>query len=163
MMDTPPIQFFYDHLIVGVFFISVIILWLIHELVCKIHSQKIWWGYFEIMQKAKEIHAEFWKYAQLGSGRAYLIFREHKELDFTREIIQLCLKCYAWLPWTAYNFLWAFKMWFVPYSCRWTYGKSRCASAKHPRGAALWFRNLVWPGIASVPELDWNLSLIVWN
>ena len=50
------------------------------------------------MQKAKEIHAEFWKYAQLGSGRAFLIFREHKELDFTQEIIQLCLKCYAYDP-----------------------------------------------------------------
>lgn len=50
------------------------------------------------MEKAKEIHAEFWKYAQLGSGRAFLIFREHKELDFTREIIQLCLKCYAYDP-----------------------------------------------------------------
>ncbi|MBP5437565.1 MAG: hypothetical protein J6Y30_06230 [Treponema sp.] len=50
------------------------------------------------MQKAKEIHAEFWKYAELGSGRAFLIFREHKELDFTREIIQLCLKNYSYDP-----------------------------------------------------------------
>lgn len=50
------------------------------------------------MEKAKEIHSEFWKYAQLGSGRAYLIFREHKELDFTREIIQLCLKNFSYDP-----------------------------------------------------------------
>ena len=28
------------------------------------------------MEKAKDIHAEFWKYAQLGLGRAFLIFRE---------------------------------------------------------------------------------------
>ncbi|MBO7613873.1 MAG: hypothetical protein J6S81_08705 [Treponema sp.] len=50
------------------------------------------------MEKAKEIHAEFWKYAELGSGRAFLIFREHKELDFTQEIIQLCLKNYSYDP-----------------------------------------------------------------
>ena len=50
------------------------------------------------MEKAKEIHAEFWKYAQLGSGRAFLIFQEHQEVDFTQEIIQLCLKCYAYDP-----------------------------------------------------------------
>lgn len=50
------------------------------------------------MEKAKKIHAEFWKYAQLGSGRAFLIFQGHKEVDFTQEIIQLCLKCYAYDP-----------------------------------------------------------------
>ena len=50
------------------------------------------------MEKAKDIHAEFWKYAQLGLGRAFLIFSEHNELDFTGEIIQLCLKNYGYDP-----------------------------------------------------------------
>ena len=50
------------------------------------------------MGTSRQVHAQFWKYAQLGSGRAFLIFREHKEVDFTREIILLCLKNYAYDP-----------------------------------------------------------------
>ena len=50
------------------------------------------------MGTSRQVHAQFWKYAQLVSGRAFLIFREHKEVDFTREIILLCLKNYAYDP-----------------------------------------------------------------
>ena len=50
------------------------------------------------MGTSRQIHAQFWKNAQLGSGRAFLIFREHKNIDFTRGIILLCLKNYGYDP-----------------------------------------------------------------
>lgn len=35
----------------------------------------------------KKILSEFKKYAQKGRGKAFLIFRENRHIDFTKEII----------------------------------------------------------------------------
>ena len=45
-----------------------------------------------------ELRKTFWKEAKRGSGRAFLIFREHSELDFTAEITRLALAMHAYDP-----------------------------------------------------------------
>lgn len=46
----------------------------------------------------KKILSEFKKYAKKGRGKAFLIFRENRHIDFTKEILDLCLHNYAYDP-----------------------------------------------------------------
>ena len=46
----------------------------------------------------QKILSEFKKYAKKGRGKAFLIFREHKDVDFSKEILDLCLRNYAYDP-----------------------------------------------------------------
>ena len=46
----------------------------------------------------QKILSEFKKYAKKGRGKAFLIFREHKDVDFSKEILDLCLHNYAYDP-----------------------------------------------------------------
>lgn len=46
----------------------------------------------------QKILSEFKKYAKKGRGKAFLIFKENQQLDFSKEILDLCLRNYAYDP-----------------------------------------------------------------
>lgn len=50
------------------------------------------------MASNKEIFAEFKNYAKKGRGKAFLIFKENKQLDFSKAVLDLCLHNYAYDP-----------------------------------------------------------------
>lgn len=46
----------------------------------------------------QKILSEFKKYAQKGRGKAFLIFKENQQLDFSKAVLDLCLHNYAYDP-----------------------------------------------------------------
>ena len=50
------------------------------------------------MSQKQKILGEFKKYAKKGRGKAFLIFKENQQLDFSKAVLDLCLHNYAYDP-----------------------------------------------------------------
>jgi len=50
------------------------------------------------MSQKQKILSEFKKYAKKGRGKAFLIFKENQQLDFSKAVLDLCLHNYAYDP-----------------------------------------------------------------